>query len=88
MSESESDRFTTTDFYTAALLVYCNYEILKVTREGHEDKRDGLGKTRRFHFDESDQLNKDIMDFRNGKKIGNLRKFKEAIECTKDLVHT
>lgn len=85
---SESERFTTTDFYTAALLVYCEYEILEVTREGPPDKRDNLGKTRRFHFEPSDQLNEDIMNYRNGKKEGNLKKFKEAIETVKDLVHS
>lgn len=85
---SESEEFTTTDFYTAALLVFCEYEILKVTREGKEDRRDGLGKTRRFHFESSDKLKQDIMDFSNGKKHGSLRKFKQAIEIVKDLVHS
>ena len=85
---SESEKFTTTDFYTAALLVYCEYEILEVTREGDPDRRDGQGKTRRLHFEQSDALKKDIMDYRNGKKEGNLKKFKESIETVKDLVHS
>ena len=85
---SETEKFTTADFYTAALLVYCEYEILEVTREGKIDSRDNLGKTRRFHFEASDKLSQDIMDFRNSKKQGNLKKFKEAIENIKDLVHS
>ena len=87
MSE-ESEKFTTTDFYTAVLLVFCEYEILEVTREGKPDSRDGLGKTRRFHFDACDQLQQNIMDFRNGKIEGSLRKFKEAVETVKQLVHS
>jgi hypothetical protein len=85
---SDSEEFTTTDFYTAALLVHSEYEIRGVTREGPEDKRDGLGKTRRFHFTNSEELSREILDFRNGKKTGSLKKFKEAIETIKDLVHS
>jgi len=83
-----SGRYSTRDFNTAALLVFCEYEILEVTREGTPDSRDGKGKTRVFHFEDSPQLQKDILDYRNGKKEGNLRKYKEATDIVKDLVHS
>ena len=86
MSESE-DIYTTTDFYTAALLVCLGYEIKSVSREGQDDK-DGKGKTRRFHFKDSGELTSDIMAYMNNKLEGKLRDFRDAIETIKDLVHS
>ena len=86
MSEHE-DRYTTTDFYTAALLICLDYEILEVSREGKADK-DGKGRTRRFHFEDSPELQQDIMKYMNNKKSGLLRDFRDAIETVKDLVHS
>ena len=83
----EKEVYTTTDFYTAALLVSLEYEIKEVTREGKPD-RDGKGKTRRLHFEDSEQLQKDIMAYMNNKKKGLLRDFRDAIETIKDLVHS
>ena len=80
--------YTTTDFYTAALLVSQKYEIVEVTREGQKSDKDGLGRTRRFHFVDSPELQKDIMDFMNNKKTGLLRDYRDAIETIKDLVHS
>lgn len=79
--------YTTTDFYTAALLVSQKYEILEVTREGTKLDRDGLGRTRRFHFVDTPELQKDIMDFMNNKKMGLLRDYRDAVETIKDMVH-
>lgn len=86
MSESE-ELYTTTDFYTAALLICLGYEVRSVTREGKPDK-DGQGKTRRFHFPNSEQLQQDRMAYMNNKKEGLLRDFRDAIETVKDLVHS
>lgn len=79
--------YTTTDFYTAALLVSQKYEILEVTREGAKLDKDGLGRTRRFHFADTPELQKDIMDFMNNKKMGLLRDYRDAVEIIKDMVH-
>lgn len=83
----DKEVYTTTDFYTAALLISLGYEIQEVTREGKPDK-DGKGRTRRFHFEDSPELQKDIMSYMNNKKQGLLRDFRDAIETVKDLVHS
>jgi len=88
MSTSDEEvLYTTTDFYTAALLICLGYEIEQVTREGSKDK-DGEGRTRRFHFKDSDELRNDILAYMNNKKEGLLRDYRDAIETVKDLVHS
>lgn len=83
----DKEVYSTTDFYTAALLISLGYEILQVTREGKADK-DSKGRTRRFHFEDSEELQTDIMAYMNNKKQGLLRDFRDAIETVKDLVHS
>jgi hypothetical protein len=83
-----TDMYSTADFYTAALLICLRYEIVEVTREGVESRRDGKGRTRRFHFYDSKELRQDLMDYMNNKKVGNLRDYRDAIETVKELVHS
>lgn len=86
--DSNPPEYTTTDFYTAALLISQKYEVLRVSREGPRFDSNNQGKTRRFHFEDSPELQKDIMDFMNNKKTGSLRDYRDAIEITKDLIHS
>jgi hypothetical protein len=74
--------YGTTDFYTAALLICLNYEVKKITT-GQPNK-----KVKTFHFEDSEGLRKDILDYMNSKREGNLRDFRDAIETVKDLVHS
>lgn len=80
--------YSTTDFYTAALLICCDYDVQKVTRENGGGEEDPRGRVCRFWFSESPELRQDILSFTNGKKDGSLKKFKEAIETVKDLIHS
>jgi len=74
--------YTTTDFYTTAILVLKKYEILEVRAEGKNDK------VKRFVFEDTPELREDILSYMNGNMEGNLRDFRNAIENTKDLVHS
>ena len=85
---SEKELYSTTDFYTAALLICLKYEIKKVTRENPGGSDDPQGKVRRFYYEDTDELRADILEYMNGKKSGNLREFRDAIENVKDLVHS
>lgn len=87
MSE-ENEMYTTTDFYTAALLISLDYEICEVRSENPNGKENARGHVKRFCFLDSDALRKDIMEYMNSKKVGNLRKFRDAIETVKDIVHS
>ena len=85
MSQGEEETrelYSTTDFYTTAVLICKEYEIVKVTRE----KKDS--KVRRFHFESTDELQDTIMKYMNGQLEGNLRKFRNSIETVRDLVHS
>jgi hypothetical protein len=79
---AEQVLFGTTDFYTSALLICLGYDIIKITSEGQG------GRVKKFHFEDSEKLRADILDYMNRKKTGNLRDFRDAIERIKDLVHS
>lgn len=85
---SESELYSTTDFYTAALLICLKYPVQKVTRERNNGEFDPKGKVRRFHFDDTEELRADILAYMNNQKQGLLRDFRDAIETVKDLVHS
>lgn len=79
---TKEGNYSTTDFYTAALLICLECEVLEISTEGPKNK------VKRFHFEDSPQLRKDILDYMNKKRTGNLRDFRDAIETVKDLVHS
>lgn len=74
--------YSTTDFYTTAVLISQNFEVVEITREGPNQK------VKRFHFVDSEQLREVIRKYVNGQLHGDLRNFKNAIECVKDMVHS
>ena len=74
--------FSTTDFYTAAILIAKGFEVTEVSKEGA-----GL-KVKRFHFEDNEDLRKTILLYTNGSLEGNLRGFRNSIENVKDLVHS
>ena len=74
--------YSTTDFYTTAMLIAQRYEVKQVTSEGPS------GRVKRFHFTNNDELQKIVMKYMNGSLEGNLKDFKNAIETVKDLVHS
>lgn len=78
--------FSTTDFYTIAILLYTEYEMLEITHEGPKGK-DKQGRVKRFHFEDSPELRETIRLYINSKIDGNLRKFCNAIETVKNMVH-
>ena len=80
--EETQHRYSTTDFYTTAVLISQDFEIAGVTDEGHQ------GKVKRFHFENSSAVEKVVMNYVNGKLQGNLRDFRNAIETVKDLVYS
>lgn len=82
------EQYSTTDFYTAALLICLEYEIKKISRENSSGEEVHNGRVRRFHFEDTPALRQDILEYMNGKKVGNLKNFKDAIETVKDLVHS
>lgn len=83
-----SKEYTTTDFYTAALLISLGYDILRTQSEGPGGRPDPNGRVKRFCFEDSDELRADILEYMNSKKMGNLRGFRDAIETVKDIVHS
>ena len=78
----EKSLYSTTDFYTTAILISQKFEVKEVTNEGPGSR------VKRFHFDDSKELRETIMKYMNGALLGNLREFRNAIESTKDLVHS
>ena len=80
-ADGEEGLFGTTDFYTSALLICLGYEIRKITSEN-------FGKLKKFHFEDSEELQNDILAYMNRKQVGNLRDFRDAIERVKDLIHS
>ena len=85
---SEREEYTTTDFYTAALLMCLGYELLETRSEGHNGQPDPRGRTKRFCFEDSKELRAHILSYMNSKLEGNLRNFRDSIEKVKDIVHS
>ena len=79
---AEEKRYSTTDFYTTAVLISKNFEIVEVTSEGPS------GKVKKFHFEDTDELRKTVLAYHNGSLSGNLRDMRNGIEAVKDMVHS
>jgi len=75
-------KYTTTDFYTTAVLVLKKFEVLEITSEGPTNR------VKRFVFEDNDELRTTILSDTNGTMDGNLRDFRNGIECVKDMVHS
>jgi hypothetical protein len=73
--------YSTTDFYTTAVLITCGFKIKEVTSEGPEKR------VKRFSFEDSTQLRDTVLAYTNGVLTGNLRGMRNSIEIVKDLVH-
>ena len=78
----EDTRYSTTDFYTTAVLLLKKYKIKEITTEGPQKK------VKRFWFEDSDELRAIIMEYMNGDLCENLRDFRNSIDTVKDLVHS
>ena len=78
---NEDKVYFTSDFYTAAVLIAQGFEVIDVT-SSPKDSRVKL-----FHFNDSDELRNTRMAYANGKLEGNLKKFKQAIDEVKTLIH-
>ena len=74
--------YTTTDFYTAAVLISQGFEVLDVTPSPTNTS------TKVFHFEETEELHKVRKAYANGKLEGNIKAFKNAIETVKDYIHS
>ena len=77
----ESTQYSTTDFYTAAVLISKNFEVVKVTTNP-------TNRVKTFCFTDSEELQSVVMKYVNGTLDGNIRVFKNAIENVKDLLHS
>jgi hypothetical protein len=73
--------YSTTDFYTTAVLIFSGFEVTHVTSHGPREE------VKRFHFQDSPELQSVIMLYMNGKLEGNIRAFRNAIDTVKDMVH-
>jgi len=78
---SQENIYTTTDFYTTAVLVYKKFKVIAINRVGS-------GKTKKFVFEDTPELRETILSYMNGEMEGNLREFRNAIDATKDMVHS
>lgn len=76
------ETYSTTDFYITAVLIALGFEVENISKEGPSDR------VKRFHFENSEELNKTILKYMNGTLEGNLKGFKQAIESVKDMVHS
>jgi hypothetical protein len=74
--------YSTTDFYTTAVLMSQGFLVKKVEGEGPGNR------VKRFFFEDSDELRETILQYINGTLEGNIRDFRNAIEKVKDLVHS
>lgn len=81
---SEDNTYSTTDFYTTAVLVFKKFEVIRIST----DKEKGKGRVKRFHFENTPELQETVMSYMNGKLEGNLRGFRNSIETVKDMVHS
>ena len=80
--ENTEHGYSTTDFYTTAVLISQEFQVTEVSREGHQ------GKVKRFHFDKTPEVQEVVMSYINGKLEGNIRDFRNAIETVKDMVYS
>lgn len=80
MNESDTE-YSTTDFYTAAVLISQGFEVKNVTTNT-------TTKVKKFHFIDTPVLRDIQMSYLNGNLNGNIRVFKNAIETVKDLLHS
>jgi hypothetical protein len=78
----EEGMYSTTDFYTTAVLIAQKFEVKQITTEGPGNR------VKRFHFDDSAELKAVIMKYMNNTLSGNIREFRNAIETVKDMVHS
>lgn len=81
MNDAVSTAYSTTDFYTAAVLIAQGFKVDKVTTNPG-------GRVKTFHFPDSVELRDIQMKYVNGILEGNIRQFKNSIETVKDLLHT
>jgi len=80
--DNTENGYSTTDFYTTAVLISQEFQVTEVTKEGHQ------GKVKRFHFDKTPEVQGVVMNYINGKLEGNIRDFRNAIETVKDMVYS
>jgi predicted secreted protein len=80
--ENTENGYSTTDFYTTAVLISQEFQVTEVTKEGHQ------GKVKRFHFDKTPEVQGVVMNYINGKLEGNIRDFRNAIETVNDMVYS
>ena len=78
----ENSGYSTTDFYTTAVLIAKKFQVENVTSEGPN------GKIKKFHFTDSEVLRDVVKLYMNRQLEGNIRDFRDAIETVKDLVHS
>lgn len=74
--------YTTTDFFTTAVLISEGFRVEKISLEGRD------GKIKRFHFKDTDKRNQIVMSYVNGELHGNIKKFRHAIDTVKDMLHS
>ena len=79
---SNTPNYSTTDFYTTAVLISKKFLVKEVSVEGTSRK------VKRFHFEDTPLLRDTILQYMNRTLDGNLREFRDAIETVKDLVHS
>jgi len=79
---SKDDKYSTTDFYTTAMLISQDFIVTEVTKEGPSNK------VKRFHFSENSKIRSVVMNYVNGNLQGNIKDFKNAIETVKDMVYS
>jgi len=79
---SEEKDYSTSDFYTAAVLIAFGFELTDITPSTKDSK------VKIFHFADSDELRNTRMMYANGKLLGNIKKFKQAVEEVKELLHS
>lgn len=78
----ELTEYTTTDFYTTAVLIAKKFIVTSVSTEGPGKK------VKRFHFQDSIELRQVVLSYMNRTLDGNIREFRDAIETVKDIVHS
>jgi predicted secreted protein len=81
-SKVQLKEYSTTDFYTTAMLISQKQEVIKVSKEGDN------GQIKRFHFNETSAVQKIVMSYINGQLEGNIKEFRNAIETVKGIVWT
>lgn len=76
------EMYGTTDFYTTAVLIAHEFELKHVGTEGPGKK------VKRFYFEDTPELRDIVMKYMNSQLDGNLRRFRNAIDTVKDMVHS